>query len=110
MLDRRPFVVAVVVVLITAVGAAGCSSGPGSDAVVSGVVTQVTGDLGAVETFVVTDETGESHQFTPAEGLTFHGGPLDHLREHIISGEPVEVTYQEADDGSLVAVEVGDAG
>jgi hypothetical protein len=106
---RWPRVLIAVVTLVTVLGVAGCSSGDGSDDSVTGVVTQVTGDLGSVESFVITDSAGKSYQFTPADGLTFHGGPIDHLREHIVSGEPVAVSYEEADDGSLIAVVVGDA-
>jgi len=108
--ERRALRLPAVVVTIALLAAlTGCSTG-GSGDTVSGVVTQVTGDLGSVDSFVITDSSGESYQFTPTEGLTFHGGPLDHLREHIVSGEAVEVRYETADDGSLVALEVGDAG
>lgn len=76
---------------------------------VEGIVLELEGDLTEVQYFVVMDSDGERYTFTPAAGLTFHGGPLSHLRDHITSGQSVFVVYETAADGSLVAVEVGDA-
>ena len=76
---------------------------------VEGIVLELEGDLTAVTSFVILDAAGERYSFIPAEGLTFHGGPLSHLRDHITSGDAVFVVYETAADGSLIAVEVGDA-
>lgn len=103
-----PTFIFTVAVLLSAV--AGCTSDTSTDTTVVGIVTQVSGDLGSVESFIITDAEGQSYQFTPADGLLFDGGPIDHLREHIISGDPVEVRYERSDDGSMVAVEVTDEG
>lgn len=102
-----PALVLAVVVLVSAV--AGCSS-DSTDTMVVGIVTQVSGDLGSVESFIITDPEGQSYQFTPVDGLLFDGGPIDHLREHIVSGDPVQVRYERSDDGALIAVEVTDEG
>ncbi|MGI9665808.1 MAG: hypothetical protein ACR2N2_01735 [Acidimicrobiia bacterium] len=97
---RRRILVLMAVVL--AFVAAGCGSSSG-DEPVEGAVTQVSGELGAVESFIVMDGNGDSHQFEPAEGLLFYGAPLDHLRDHILTGQLVKVTYEEAAYGALVA-------
>lgn len=76
---------------------------------VEGIVLELQGDLTAVEFFVVMDASGERYTFVPADDLTFHGGPLSHLRDHVTSGAPVFVVYESSPDGSLVAVEVDDA-
>lgn len=102
-----PALVLAVVVLVSAV--AGCTS-DSTDTMVVGIVTQVSGDLGSVESFIITDPEGQSYQFTPVDGLLFDGGPIDHLREHIVSGDPVQVRYERSDDGALIAVEVTDEG
>ena len=75
---------------------------------VRGIVVAVDGDLTAVDSFTVVDESGESFTFLPAEGLTFHGGPLSHLTAHLTSGDAIRVVYEDR-DGALVAVFVDDA-
>jgi hypothetical protein len=96
-----------IVVLLSA--SVGCTSDASPDTVV-GIVTQVSGDLGSVESFIITDPQGQSYQFTPAAGLLFDGGPIDHLREHIVTGDPVEVRYERSGGGALIAVAVTDQG
>ena len=97
---RRTMIV--VAVALLALAAAACGSDE-SDAPVEGVVTQVSGELGAVESFIVLDDSGDSHQFEPQPGLLFYGGPLDHLRDHILTGQRVKITYERAAYGALVA-------
>jgi hypothetical protein len=112
MRDSRPWrrgALAVLVVVVVLATAACSSSDGGGDGRVTGVVTQVSGELGEVASFVVTDGEGKSYQFEPAPGLTFEEGPLDHLREHIVSGDPVEVAYERSPEGVLVAIRVTDA-
>lgn len=99
---KRTIVLAVATAIaIAAVGCASDDSGA-SDEVV-GVVAEVTGDLTHVESFVVLDDEGNSHLLTPAEGLLFYGGPLSHLRDHIVSGERVRVTFEEGAYGAMTA-------
>lgn len=88
-------------IIVTAVGCASDDSG-GSQEVV-GVVTEVTGDLTQVESFVVLDADGNSHLMTPQNGLLFYGGPLSHLRDHIVTGERVRVTFEEGAYGAMTA-------
>lgn len=74
---------------------------------VRGVVVDVQGDLQTVERFTLLTEEGEQLEFVPGTGLRFDGGPLSHLRQHMVSGEPVRVRY-ESESGALVVVEVSD--
>lgn len=107
---RRIDAVLLLAVAILMSAVAGCTSDTSTDDTVVGIVTQVSGDLGSVESFIITDPQGQSYQFTPVDGLLFDGGPIDHLREHIVSGDPVKVSYERSDDGAMIAVEVTDAG
>lgn len=75
-----------------------------SEHTVSGIVTEVTGDLTVVESFVVLDDDGDSHLFRPAPGLLFYGGPLIHLRDHVITAQRVTVTFEESPSGEMTAV------
>jgi hypothetical protein len=102
----------VIAVLVAAVALAftACSgSDPASGDTITGVVTEVNGDLTTVTGFVVLASDGSSHRFTPADGLLFEGGPLPHLREHVITGQMVIVTFEEGSDGRLIAVRVEDS-
>lgn len=97
-------VVAVAVALLS-----GCSgSGVPQGSSVTGVITEVSGDITVVTAFVVLDGDGSSHRFSPAPGLLFDGGPLTHLREHVVTGHPVVVTFERGTDGELIAVAVED--
>jgi len=88
----------------------GCSTADtASDTMVSGVISEVRGDLTTVTGFVVLAEDGSSHRFTPMDGLLFEGGPLTHLREHVVTGQRVVVTFELGASGELVAVRVEDA-
>jgi hypothetical protein len=91
----------VIVVLVSA-----CSGPPEAEGEVAGVVTEVTGDLSGVESFVVLDVDGDSYKFVPRSGLEVMGNPPSHLRDHVVSGDPVIVTYHEDALGVLVADEV----
>jgi hypothetical protein len=91
----------VIVVLVSA-----CSGPPETEGEVAGVVTEVTGDLSGVESFVVLDDDGDSYKFVPGSGLEVMGNPPSHLRDHVVSGDPVIVTYHEDALGVLVADEV----
>ncbi len=103
-------VYALVVVIAVAVIASGCSGAAESEGEVVGVVTEVTGDLTGIESFVVLDTDGDSHKFTPGDGMTVMGAPASHLRDHVVSGEPVRVIYHEGSEGELIADDVVHAG
>lgn len=72
----------------------------------SGVVTGVDGDLNSVTSFTLrTDEGSELVlALDPFGDFDF---PPPHLREHLVSLEPVAVMYRET-DGFLVAIEIRD--
>ena len=99
---RRTWLLTLMIVVLAVVAAA-CGDAAEDDAPVEGVVTQVSGSLGNVESFVVMDEDGESHMFDPEPGLLFYGAPLDHLRDHIVTGQKVKITYERGAYGALTA-------
>jgi hypothetical protein len=95
----------VVTITIGVLGSA-CSDPAGEEGEVVGIVTEVTGDLTGVESFVVLDAEGDSFKFKPRDGLMVMGQQPSHLRDHVISGEPVTVTYHQDASGELIADEV----
>lgn len=81
--------------------------GPSDSA--TGVVVEVDGDLRGIDRFSVLSADGATLTFIPEAGLLFdRDGPLSHLRDHLLSGNPVLVEFYEQED-SLIAVSVGDA-
>jgi hypothetical protein len=88
--------------------ASGCASGHGTDAdgVVTGLVSQVTGNDTAVDAFVIVDDEGLSHLFVPGVDLTCDGEPLVHLREHLLERDRLRVTYATNADGALEATSI----
>jgi hypothetical protein len=88
----------------------GCAAAEESSGEVTGVVTEVTGDLTSAESFVVIDVSGDSFKFVPGEGMTVAGGPVSHLRDHVVSGEPVKVLFHAGSKGELIADDIQDAG
>lgn len=88
----------------------GCSAAEESSGEIIGTVTEVTGDLTSVESFVVIDGSGDSFKFVPGEGMTVAGGPVSHLRDHVVSGEQVSVRFHSGTNGELIADDVQDAG
>ena len=85
-----------------------CASG--GDARVEGVVIDLSGDVSTVDSFTLRLADGSDRVYEPAPGILFHdSAPLAHLRDHLVSGKPVEVRYRTLDDGTLIAVEVADA-
>ncbi|MCL1601283.1 MAG: hypothetical protein M3112_07080 [Actinomycetia bacterium] len=101
---RTKFVL--LVAIVVAIIASGCSASTSTEGAVFGIVTEVTGDLSGVESFVVLDEDGNSHKFVPSQKLEVMGQAPTHLRDHVLSGEPVTVLYHENSAGELVADEV----
>jgi hypothetical protein len=92
-------------VMVALVIVSGCASDDSRDAnTVEGIVTDVTGDLTAVESLVIMDSDGKSHFFRPTPGLLFYGGPLSHLRDHVVTGQRVVVTFEAGAYGERIAV------
>lgn len=83
---------------------AGCGS---SDLSVEGRLVDFDGDLTTVRSFELISTDGEQLRFIPDVDATFHGGPISHLRDHLVSGEPIIVFYEER-GGDLVATSVED--
>lgn len=75
---------------------------------VTGIVVEVDGTISNVRSFVLRTTEGEELTFVPAAGIDFNDAPLSHLRDHLRSGEPVRVDYEER-DGALIAERVTDA-
>lgn len=77
---------------------------------VTGVVISVDGDLSGTQSFVIRLESGDDLVLVPGDGLLFDEvAPLTHLRDHLVSGNPVEVTYEMPTDGPHTVTAVGDA-
>ena len=98
----------ILLVLAVTLGVLGsaCWDPAGEVGEVMGIVTEVTGDLSGVESFVVLDSEGDSFKFKPRDGLMVMGQQPSHLRDHVLSGEPVTVTYHQDASGELIADEV----
>ena len=80
----------------------------GSDKAVEGRLAEVDGDLLVVRSFVILTDSGDRMEFMVDPGATFHGGPIGHIRDHLLSGEPVVVFYEDR-GGDLVATGVEDS-
>jgi len=81
--------------------------GTASQGTTEGLVIDVRGGLDGVTEFSVLTPGG-TLVFVPDPDGDF-AFPLPHLREHILSGIPVIVYWEELPDGSLSAVHVDDA-
>jgi hypothetical protein len=109
---KRPLATSLLAIAIAAlvVAVSGCSTADtSSGTTLTGVISDVSGELTTVTGFVVLAEDGSSHRFTPVEGLLFEGGPLTHLREHVVTGQRVVVTFERGIEGELIAVHVEEA-
>jgi hypothetical protein len=100
------FTLLLVITITVGLFGSACSDSPDGEGEVVGIVTEVTGDLTGVESFVVLDADGDSFKFKPRDELLVMGQQPAHLRNHVISGEPVTVTYHEDASGELIADEV----
>jgi hypothetical protein len=103
MIWTRKALYAVVATVVLVVSACGGDSDDAPDTV-EGIVSEVTGDLTTVESLVILDADGNSHLFKPTPGLLFYGGPLSHLRDHVVTGQRVAVTFETGAYGESVAV------
>lgn len=71
-----------------------------------GVVTAVDGNLTEVTSFTVLS-SGIELVFLPVEGADYEF-PLVHLREHLITGEPVVVDWELDDNNDRYAMSLAD--
>ena len=62
-----------------------------------------------LESLRVTDASGASALFRVEEGRRFDAFGPSHAREHMLTGEFVEVTYRESADGTLFILDLSDA-
>ena len=79
---------------------------PSGSGHLTGLVTAVDGDLTTVRSFEVLSD-GDRFSFRPAPEGDF-AFPLGHLRDHLRTGEPIDVEYEEV-EGSLIAHRITDA-
>lgn len=75
----------------------------------TGIVIDVAGDLTATTAVTILDGDGMQLVFVPSADATFHGGPVGHIRDHLLSGLPVVVNYIVLADGTLEANSFDDA-
>jgi len=100
-------VVAVALVFGSYCGGDGDGSGA-SEAVFEGLITSVeVRTLLDLESIEVTDDTGMSQVFH-AGGQRFVEFTPSHVREHMLQGLGVIVTYRRSDDGALYIVSIRD--
>ena len=97
---RRGLLILLVVV------ASACSEGRET---VRGIVIEVEGGIAEVDGFLLRLSDGEQIRLRPADGILFHdNAPIGHIRDHLRTGEPIEVEYEVLDDGTAVAWEIRD--
>ncbi len=72
----------------------GCAQPPDGPAVV-GVVIAVDGNLSTVDSFTIVTPEEERLTFVPDPDTGNPGFPLVHLADHLRSGDPIEVRYEE---------------
>lgn len=88
------------------VALASCGGGRQS---VRGVVIEVEGGITDVSGFLLRLPDGSDLRLEPADGVLFHdSAPIGHIRDHLLSGESIEVEYEVLDDGTAVAYTVTD--
>ncbi len=76
---------------------------------VRGVVIEVEGGITDVSGFLLRLPNGSDLRLRPADGVLFHDdAPIGHIRDHLLSGESIEVEYEILDDGTAVAYTVTD--
>ena len=95
------------IAVAVAVLAVACGGGEGR---VTGTVVGVEGDMTTVTAFEVQTSTGRM-RFVPAPELTGFvdedgvvAAPLAHLREHLLDGFPVRVTFRTEGDTNLAVL------
>jgi hypothetical protein len=74
-----------------------------------GIVIEVEGTITEIEGFLLRLPDGATIRLRPADGVLFHdNAPIGHIRDHLRSGETIEVEYEVLDDGSAVAYQITD--
>lgn len=73
-----------------------------------GVVVAVDGDLSEIRAFSLLLPDGATVELVPQAGLLFDGGPLSHVRDHLVSGAPIAAEFH-VEAGVAIATSVGDA-
>ena len=74
-----------------------------------GYVTDVRArSLVELESIRVTNAAGDSLLFRAPEGARFPDFAPSHIREHMLLGEPVRVTYRESPDGTPLILDLAD--
>ena len=66
------------------------------------------GDLSEIRAFSLLLSDGVVLELVPQAGLLFDGGPLSHVRDHMVSGAPITAEFQ-VEAGVAIATSVGDA-
>lgn len=90
--------------LVLALSLSACSASSGEEA--TGIVVDVEGELEDIDRFTIL-VGGERMAFETSEDGNY-AFPLGHLRDHLRSGEPVVVRWEERGD-RLVATFIDDA-
>jgi len=81
----------------------------GHSGTAEGIVIAVDGTLAEISSFTLVLADGTNATFIPEAGMLFDGtAPLSHVRDHLASGDPVQVEYRTLEDGTRSALEVGD--
>ncbi len=108
-LKQRPKLIVIAAALAFALNCGGDDDGPGtSEAVFEGLITGVEArTLLDLESIEVTDDEGLSLEFHAAGRRLMDFTP-SHVREHMLQGLGVIVTYRKSDDGSLYIVSIKD--
>lgn len=74
----------------------------------TGVVVALDSSLAEVHSFSILLSDGSTLELIPQPGLLFEGGPLSHIRDHLVSGAPIRVEFHE-DGDPLIATKVADS-
>lgn len=106
-MNRRRRLVGMLVFL-GLVAVAACAAPDPTTGVAIGIVVEVDGDLTSVDAFTISTDEGERMTFVPAPDGDF-AFPLPHLQDHVRSGVPVAVAWED-EDGTRWAIGVDDAG
>ena len=112
-IGKRAFSLALALAAIAVLTAACAPAPPPSEGETRTFVGHVADvrarSLAELESILVTDASGASLRFRAEEGRRFQEFSPSHAREHMLMGEPVEVLYREAADGTLFIVGLADA-
>ena len=108
-LKQRPKLSVIAVMLAFGLNCGGDDGGfRTSEAVFEGLITDVEArTLLDLESIEVTDDDGNSLEFHAA-GQRFMEFTPSHVREHMLQGLGVIVTYRKSDDGALYIVGIRD--